>query len=753
MNHKEIADAIRNKKFSELTLLDCPILLEQNKYYYGFRYFLLDAKGIDTSTALDDILKKHGSLSKAYEYLGTIARDIYPNIGDEYISESYFQRAVYYDINNTNAWWSLYHLNNDSDAFFKSLKLDYDANNFGLVSKKLNDTYLSLSYMPSDRQRKDDWSFLLQITQDDRVSLNDNGKQILALAYFHLGDFENGIDIINSLSKVHLNIASKYYTAHKIDKETVISKISIHEKARFLLEEPEKLYKEYLDDVKESEQSILKSSLMEIAFKAKLHSDVIKIYCTNQESDEPFTYKLKSKTLFAISKFLLGENIDNGILQEIKNRSHIIDIESTGLYKVFLLAMHLNTLEGYFAEHRVLETPIHFNHEYQSAQELLDDPELTAHFLYDDLYQKYNKLEEDWNYTQSTSNLKQLLEKESDSLSKNERINIFRLEIQNENYESAFKRINEFHDRYEPTITTYNLLGVCLERQNQYSDAYHYYKAALELMKKHSEYSYVIIGNYLKCANKIKQTIPEGEYSSLREKLNLGLVSEFIWNMSIGGRHRIIYKYYPFNINTIDALVNQYFYFPSKDHLNDPIELPTLDGIGGDQLIDSDYRICSFTDNNNSMLMWSHYTQNHEGIMIEYKFGHELPEGVGVSKVEYTNEHKRNKEQSKYLFNQYLLTKNRDWSYEKEIRLISYKRDKVYFEKCNHIQRDRNKIHAEILSITLGCKFPEAKLNLIKNIISTINNRKGAHEPKIKMRKAMISKDDPFKLEYFDLNL
>ncbi|WP_323071690.1 DUF2971 domain-containing protein, partial [Aeromonas jandaei] len=265
---------------------------------------------------------------------------------------------------------------------------------------------------------------------------------------------------------------------------------------------------------------------------------------------------------------------------------------------------------------------------------------------------------------------------------------------------------------------TYNLLGVCLERQNNYSDAYHYYKAALELMEKHSEYSYVIIGNYLNCAKKIKQPIPESEYNSLREKLNVGLVNEFIWDMSIGGRSRIIYKYYPFNINTIDALVNQYFYFPSKEYLNDPIELPTLEGIGKDQLIDDDYRICSFTNNNNSMLMWSHYTQNHEGIMIEYKFGHELPDGVGISKVEYTNEHKRNKEQSKYLFNQYLLTKNRDWSYEKEIRLISYKRDKIHFDKCNYIQRDRNKINAEILSVTLGCKFPEAKLNLIMNIIS-----------------------------------
>lgn len=753
MNNKEIADAIRNKKFSELTLLDDHIYLEQNEDYYGFRYFFLDAKGIDTSTALDDILKKHDNLSKAYEYLGTIAREIYPNIGDEYIPASYFQRAVDYDKNNTNAWWSLYHLNNNSDAFFKSLKLDYDANNFDLVSKKLNETYQPLSYMSSDHQLKDDWDLLLKITQDDRVSLNDNGKQILALAYFHLSNFENGIDIINSLSNVCLNIASKYYTTHKIDKKTVISKILAHEKAMFLLEEPEKLYKEYLDDAKENKQSILKPSLMEIAFKAKLHSDVIKIYCSNPESDAPLTYKLKYKTLFAISKFLLGENVDNDILQEIKDRPHIIDIESTGLYKVFLLAMHLNTLEGYFNEHRFLDTPIHFNHEYQNAQKLLDDPELTAHFLYDDLYHKYNKIGESWNSTQSTGSLKKLLEKEISSLTKNEKINIFRLNIQNGNYESTFKKINEFHNENGPAITTYNLLGVCLERQNKYSDAYHYYKTALELMEKHSEYSYVIIGNYLNCANKIKQPIPESEYNSLREKLNVGLVSEFIWNMSIGGRSRIIHKYYPFNINTIDALVNQYFYFPSKEYLNDPIELPTLEGIGKDQLIDDDYRICSFTNNNNSMLMWSHYTQNHEGIMVEYKFGHELPDGVGISKIEYTNEHKRNKEQSKYLFNQYLLTKNRDWSYEKEIRLISYKRDKVYFEKCNHIKRDRNKINAEILSVTLGCKFPEAKLNLIKNIISTINNRKGSYEPKIKIRKAIISKDNPFKLEYFDLNL
>lgn len=752
MNNKEIANSIRNKKFSELTILDDHIQLEQNEDYYGFRYFLLDAKYIDTSIALDDILKKHGSLSKTYEYLGTIAREIYPNIGDEYISESYFQRAIEHDKHNANAWWELYHLTNNSSAFFKSLKLDYEAGNFDSVSKKLNDIYLA--YISYDHRNIDDWALFLQVIQDDNVSLHDNGKQVLALAYFYLDDFESGIDIIKSLNKVNLNVINKYYVENKIDEKTAISKISIHEKARLLSEAPKKLYEEYLHESKENEKSILKSSLIEVAFKARLYLEVIRIYCANQENDEPFTYKLKSKTLFAISKFLLGKNVDDKILQEIKKRPDLIDFENTGLYKIFLLAMHLNTLEGYIDDHRFSDTPIHVNPEYKGAQDLLDDPELTTHYLYDDLHQRYNKLEQEWNSSQDISSLKKLLEKEnSNNLTRNDHINIFRLEIQNKNYECTFKKINKFHDKNEPTITTYNLLGICLERQGKYFDAYNYYKSALDLMEKYSEYNYVIFSNYLNCARKIKQPIPENEYNALREKLNISLVNVFMWNWSISGRSRVIYKYYPLNINTIDALVNQYFYFPSKEYLNDPIELPTLEGIGKDQLIDDDYRICSFTNNNNSMLMWSHYTQNHEGIMVEYKFGHELPDGVGVSEVEYTNEHKRNKEQSEYLFNQYLLTKNRDWSYEKEIRLISYKKDRIYFERCNHPQRDRNKINAEILSITLGCKFPETKTNLIMNIISTINERKGMHESKIKIRKARISKDNPFKLEYFDIDL
>ncbi|MEL0615019.1 hypothetical protein, partial [Marinomonas arenicola] len=72
-----------------------------------------------------------------------------------------------------------------------------------------------------------------------------------------------------------------------------------------------------------------------------------------------------------------------------------------------------------------------------------------------------------------------------------------------------------------------------------------------------------------------------------------------------GGKH--LFKYSYFNMNTLDALTNQYFYLSSREQLNDPIELPMLNKVGEGQLIDSNYRTFSLSHNINSMLMWSHY--------------------------------------------------------------------------------------------------------------------------------------------------
>ncbi|WP_240798974.1 DUF2971 domain-containing protein, partial [Vibrio sp. F13] len=70
--------------------------------------------------------------------------------------------------------------------------------------------------------------------------------------------------------------------------------------------------------------------------------------------------------------------------------------------------------------------------------------------------------------------------------------------------------------------------------------------------------------------------------------------------------------------------------------------------------------------------------------MVEYWFGGEFPCGVGVEKVNYVDESKRNLEKDLYVFNQYLLTKNKDWSYEDEVRIFTNVKEKINFESFEY---------------------------------------------------------------------
>ena len=77
--------------------------------------------------------------------------------------------------------------------------------------------------------------------------------------------------------------------------------------------------------------------------------------------------------------------------------------------------------------------------------------------------------------------------------------------------------------------------------------------------------------------------------------------------------------------------------------------------------------------------------------------------------------------------------------------------EKIYYEKFDYLNYDRDKIDAYIFSITLGCAFPDDKLLLITQLISSINQR-NLKNPKIILMKAEITKDNPFALEYKEVN-
>lgn len=94
----------------------------------------------------------------------------------------------------------------------------------------------------------------------------------------------------------------------------------------------------------------------------------------------------------------------------------------------------------------------------------------------------------------------------------------------------------------------------------------------------------------------------------------------------------MIYKYYPNNDNTFDALKNCYFYFRKVCKLNDPYDcsfsllnsdayIKKLENLGmapNAKEIMRNYGTCSFSKCKDNMHLWSLYASNFSGIVIGY---------------------------------------------------------------------------------------------------------------------------------------
>lgn len=127
-------------------------------------------------------------------------------------------------------------------------------------------------------------------------------------------------------------------------------------------------------------------------------------------------------------------------------------------------------------------------------------------------------------------------------------------------------------------------------------------------------------------------------------------------------------------------------------------------------------RIACFSENNNSTLMWSHYSENHTGICIEYNFfnktrefqKHIFPVNYIENPVDTSKLKQVSLDECKYKHEIDILisalTKSKDWEYEHEWRII-----------IGFVGLDKDIKGIEILmpkptKIILGSKFFE-KLN------------------------------------------
>lgn len=747
MDDKEIIKLIKNKRFSKLSFLEDKDLLKENEYYYGFLYFTLDAKEESNEELFNKIVQVNGSLSSAYEYLGTVASKLFDGFDESYIAASFFRLSITHDKDNTNAWWKLFWVERNHKYLLESLNIDYKNENFEDISNKIGHArhinYNNIEFTESE------WGLFFEILTDDRLKKNESITKFLIVVYFYLNRHEDGVKLINKLDKVDVDIIKKYRDLGKIENELAISKVYEFQLDKLISKDYERIYEEYIKRNTKDKRRITKSGLISKAFEAKRYNDVIGIYQEEWEDDKFSQHDVGLRLHYLISQLCLNKPLDEKVYDFVlKNTSSDI------LFKLFECKRIIFNLRNRLKNNDEIDVPLAVWSDYQKVEKILEEPDVINHYMYVEIYDELTTLEEEWDKSYFKSKLISIqLELESKEFSYENFESFCHYGIENGHYVEVFNRVSDFHNNNIPTITTQNVLGVCCERRGMYQEAFEHYQKAIKIMEDHNDFSHVVISNYLSASklsgNKFSKTV----YGHWRDKLNILLVNSFQWNRFLYSEKGSLYKYSPFNLNTLDSLINQYFYLPQKNQLNDPIEMPAISKIGSEHLIDSDYRICSFSKNPNSMLMWSHYTENHQGIMVEYQFGSGIPNACGIGRVKYTNGEKRKIEQDKYIFNQYLLTKNKEWSYEEEVRLMSYKLDKVYYSSYEYPNPDRSKLNVRIASITLGCNFPSSKLQLITNLVANMNEKKKEYEPKIKLKRVRISENNMFGLEYVPIEI
>jgi Protein of unknown function (DUF2971) len=126
-------------------------------------------------------------------------------------------------------------------------------------------------------------------------------------------------------------------------------------------------------------------------------------------------------------------------------------------------------------------------------------------------------------------------------------------------------------------------------------------------------------------------------------------------------------------------------------------------------------KILCLSETNVSILMWSHYAQNHTGVVIRLSCIEELDSAWGAArKVRYTDDMPSLCDQDAFIrfiggesaidkveaFARSVLTKAVEWKYEREWRMISGRDRKARFEDIPYDAR-------QVTAVYFGCKMPE----------------------------------------------
>jgi len=186
-----------------------------------------------------------------------------------------------------------------------------------------------------------------------------------------------------------------------------------------------------------------------------------------------------------------------------------------------------------------------------------------------------------------------------------------------------------------------------------------------------------------------------------------------------------LYRYVPYNDNSLSMLINKEIWCPKAKTLIDPFEFQfnltktSLNGIPIDQ--DSleeaknqvrELGVVCLSEVNDNILMWSHYTQGHTGFCIEFERtkGNDLGNWDFCLPVVYHNELPAFSPQEliePQALTKIAATKAFDWHYEKEWRLITKIGGKLI------------PLPANITTVIFGCQMERGRRRTVANILGS----------------------------------
>jgi len=214
-----------------------------------------------------------------------------------------------------------------------------------------------------------------------------------------------------------------------------------------------------------------------------------------------------------------------------------------------------------------------------------------------------------------------------------------------------------------------------------------------------------------------------------------------------------LYKYVSYNERSLSILINKKIWCPTAKSLNDPFEFHfylTQDSFSGIPInqesiehaknMIKEMPIICFSEVNNDILMWSHYSQGHTGFCIEFerRENNDLGKWDLCAPVIYNPDNKalsftpEEITESKS-FAKIVTSKSSHWHYEKEWRLIAHRK---YTDNLIPLP-------APISRIIFGCKMGINEKKTIARILGS--NIKYAEAKQVKSEFAL-------KIESIDFN-